>query len=420
MIKPLFNRMKIASKIVFLLVAISSISVLFATLSFITYEFYSAREQAQKNVELISNIVSQNMVAAVAFDDRESVMQLLNMLKADKSIVYAQVRNSHNEIIASYKDADFSTELTAMMNSDYLIFNKPLYLDADLHGNLLIISDNVNFRSQIKAYLLVAFLVLCSSIFVSLILSFRLQKSLSNPILTLSEFSKEIRDSGNYKLRVNIDSKDEIGELAKIFNQMLVHIQSRDLKLEEDVAKRTIELSSANKKLAHLAFHDNLTGLPNRILLEDRMQQAIKKLTRNPNKIVLLFIDMDGFKQVNDLLGHAAGDELLKDTAKQLSVHCRAEDTIARFGGDEFIMLITQHKNQDIAGLCQRIINSFNRFIQQREISLDVTLSIGVAYYGQHGKDFDTLKNYADAAMYQVKHNGKNGFMISKEQHHES
>ena len=82
MIKPLFNRMKIASKIVFLLVAISSISVLFATLSFITYEFYSAREQAQKNVELISNIVSQNMVAAVAFDDRESVMQLLHMREA--------------------------------------------------------------------------------------------------------------------------------------------------------------------------------------------------------------------------------------------------------------------------------------------------------------------------------------------------
>jgi diguanylate cyclase (GGDEF)-like protein/PAS domain S-box-containing protein len=164
-------------------------------------------------------------------------------------------------------------------------------------------------------------------------------------------------------------------------------------------------------QIAHLAEHDSLTDLPNRLLLNDRLEQAIAMAARLNDKIAVLFLDLDGFKHINDSLGHPIGDKLLQSVAARLRDCVRAPDTISRQGGDEFVVLLrTLHTPEDAIVATNRILKSvaIPHFIDRRE--LHVTTSIGVSLYPGDGKDAETLIKNADTAMYQAKESGRHGY----------
>lgn len=183
--------------------------------------------------------------------------------------------------------------------------------------------------------------------------------------------------------------------------------------LEHEVNQRTQELQKANTKLKHIADHDPLTCLPNRRLYYELLNHEIAKAERHHYKLAILHMDLDGFKAINDALGHAMGDVLLVNVAKRLKSSLRKEDLIARLGGDEFTICYSNIKElEDINLLCEILVNKIGQpmFLDQHQCHIGI--SIGVSLYPEHGKDYDTLMRVADSSMYQVKSQGKNNFAI--------
>jgi diguanylate cyclase (GGDEF)-like protein/PAS domain S-box-containing protein len=162
------------------------------------------------------------------------------------------------------------------------------------------------------------------------------------------------------------------------------------------------------EQIAHAAEHDFLTGLPNRLLLNDRIGQAIALAQRNQTKVAVLFLDMDGFKHINDSLGHPTGDKLLKCVANRLRDCVRAPDTVSRQGGDEFIVLLQGvDQPEDTAVAAKRLLKSVAEAYSMGQHILHITTSIGVSLYPDDGPDAETLIKNADTAMYQAKENGR-------------
>ncbi|HUX44045.1 MAG TPA: EAL domain-containing protein [Terracidiphilus sp.] len=168
-------------------------------------------------------------------------------------------------------------------------------------------------------------------------------------------------------------------------------------------------------ELAHLAEHDALTGLPNRLLFRDRLDQAIARAHRNSGRVVVVFVDLDRFKQINDSLGHSVGDSLLKSVAKRLIECVRAPDTVSRQGGDEFVLLLQDvEEPEDVAAAAIRILKCLENAYVIGAKRLFVNASMGVSMYPEDGLDAETLISNADIAMYQSKEMGRRTFQFFK------
>lgn len=184
--------------------------------------------------------------------------------------------------------------------------------------------------------------------------------------------------------------------------------------LDARLIARTTELARsltlANQELTQLTLHDILTGLPNRTLLADRIEQAIGKASEQGTCFALMFIDLDGFKPVNDAFGHHVGDQLLKAVAERLRGHLHSQDTLARIGGDEFVLLVELQEPGDAMGVAIKQVNLVSRPYRVAEHDLQLTASIGIVLYPGNGMDQHELLRNADAAMYHAKNAGKNGY----------
>jgi diguanylate cyclase (GGDEF)-like protein/PAS domain S-box-containing protein len=167
------------------------------------------------------------------------------------------------------------------------------------------------------------------------------------------------------------------------------------------------------EELIHQAHHDSLTGLPNRILFNDRLEQGIENSKRSGKKLALFFIDLDNFKEINDSLGHDVGDIVLQNVTKKLSAIVRGEDSIARLGGDEFTLIMQNLKHgQDASILAQKILKKFSKPIVANGNKLYVSCSIGISLYPDDGDSVQNLLKYADSAMYRAKEEGRNNFQF--------
>lgn len=183
-----------------------------------------------------------------------------------------------------------------------------------------------------------------------------------------------------------------------------------DARLEARTAVLADSLTQANQELTHLALHDMLTGLPNRTLLADRIQQAIEAVKEQGGCFALMFIDLDGFKPVNDAFGHHMGDQLLREVGLRLREDLRSHDTLARIGGDEFVLLVQLTQPDDALGLAERQVVLINRAFQVAEHELKISASVGIAMFPGNGNTPQELLMNADAAMYHAKGMGKNGY----------
>jgi diguanylate cyclase (GGDEF)-like protein/PAS domain S-box-containing protein len=171
------------------------------------------------------------------------------------------------------------------------------------------------------------------------------------------------------------------------------------------------QLKKNQHRLNHIAHHDSLTGLPNRLLFIDRLEQAILKAKRNKNTIALLFIDLDRFKQINDSFGHPTGDKVLKEAAIRLKQTIREEDTTSRIGGDEFTVILDDIElTQDIVKIADKLLRAFRIGFPIQDQELFLTCSIGISIYPQDGDDANTLIRNADSAMYKAKDSGRNAY----------
>jgi diguanylate cyclase (GGDEF)-like protein/PAS domain S-box-containing protein len=181
------------------------------------------------------------------------------------------------------------------------------------------------------------------------------------------------------------------------------------------VIRDITERKQTEEKIRQMAYHDSLTGLPNRKLFSDRLNIAIVQAQRNQKKVGIAMLDLDHFKDVNDTLGHTMGDLFLKATAERLHADLRKGDTIARFGGDEFVLILPDLETiEDAIQVAQKIVDSFCKPFLVDTHQLVVTTSIGIAVYPDDGTDDDILLRNADIAMYQAKQAGRARYQLYK------
>ena len=162
-----------------------------------------------------------------------------------------------------------------------------------------------------------------------------------------------------------------------------------------------------------LALTDPLTGLPNRRLLVDRVSMSLVRARRDQSAMAVLYLDLDGFKEINDRLGHGAGDALLKMVAGRLSAAVREEDTVARLGGDEFVIVLHLSGGADAGPVASKVIKAVSQPYDIEGQAVGITISAGVALYPVHGEDAETLMKSADLALYEAKRSGKNVYRIA-------
>lgn len=212
------------------------------------------------------------------------------------------------------------------------------------------------------------------------------------------------RDGSLIDVRVNSSAAEYAGRPAR-------------LEIVRDV---TAEMK-AQERIGFLAYHDTLTGLPNRTLGHDRLQQALSSAQRSGHLLGILYLDIDNFKHVNDAHGHAAGDQLLQEVARRLN-HClRASDTLCRISGDEFMILLPDlSSDHQVAHVCERILGQFRTPLEIDDgVPVSSSLSIGVAVFPRDGADISTLLRHADLALYQAKRAGRNGYRFFEQQMNE-
>lgn len=189
----------------------------------------------------------------------------------------------------------------------------------------------------------------------------------------------------------------------------VVHIMwsarwSEEYRARIAVARNVTALKHAEERLRHMAYHDALTGLPNRLLFQDRFNMALRRARRNREKIALLYLDLNEFKEVNDNYGHKAGDQLLRALVRRLVECLRESDTIARMGGDEFTMLLTDiHRPDAIDPVVEKVRAAVAKPFEFDECKITISASIGTAVYPDDGNDLDKLLHHADAGMYAMK-----------------
>ena len=221
---------------------------------------------------------------------------------------------------------------------------------------------------------------------------------------------REIKDHGRWKGQIWNRRRD--GEVY------LVRMSIAMIRDSEDEAIRYVAVFNdvtdswrKDEQIRHLALHDALTDLPNRSLLMERLGRQIVMAERDQRKLALMFLDLDRFKFVNDKLGHDVGDELLMTVAGKLQTLIRQTDTVARFGGDEFAILLDNPANtEEVAHIAERIVATINEPMQFNGMTAQVGISVGIAMYPQDGHtSADLLKN-ADSAMYLAKNGGKSSY----------
>jgi diguanylate cyclase (GGDEF)-like protein len=191
------------------------------------------------------------------------------------------------------------------------------------------------------------------------------------------------------------------------------HLDSRIRKHNRQLAQANTQLEEVNAQLQHVAMHDALSGLPNRLLLADRLSQAIAQAERHQSRFAVFVVDLDRFKAINDSLGHLAGDAMLKEVARRLASVLRKADTLARLGGDEFVLVLNEISSaQDVETIAGKVLADIARPVKLSDLELHTSASIGISLFPADGTDAETLLQHADAAMYHAKKNGRNAYQL--------
>jgi diguanylate cyclase (GGDEF)-like protein len=262
------------------------------------------------------------------------------------------------------------------------------------------VSEAYDLAAQAQTRIMLAIcLVLLVAIMVALVLS----RAVASPIRNVAAAMRGIAD-GLFDRRLDRPGLEEIDSLAGSFNVMAERLEERSAALEAEMLER----DRAEERIRYQAYHDSLTGLPNRMLLKDRLEMAIADSRRHGDPLAVMFLDLDRFKLVNDSMGHSYGDELLLGVSDRITTALREGDSVARVGGDEYVLLLPRVSDARQAFLAaQRVMTGLREPWDLNGKEFRVTASIGIAMFPGDGSDSETLMRNADTAMYRAKEDGR-------------
>ncbi|MGX5172814.1 putative bifunctional diguanylate cyclase/phosphodiesterase [Aliikangiella sp. IMCC44653] len=405
-------------------ILVTSSSALIIGMLFTGINFYKTTQTA-----LIADAVSQarllanNSLVPASLQDEDTLVKVLRTAALSEDFGAAvfdatgRILVTRDENASSFyiSEAEFKVESAVEWRNDQLRVWEPIIQeDGEVSGVIYLKLSTSRFSGLIREFALISLAIVATLCLGVYLLSLTIQRSISGPIIELDEITKEVSKSGDYAIRVPLHDYDEIGSLGRSFNQMLEKIEINQK--ERDAASEALQLNKkrlerAVKDLQYLANYDSLTQLPNRALCMDRIKYALKRASRTNAMVGILFLDLDHFKDVNDSLGHAVGDQLLKATSQRLLEKIRSEDTLARLGGDEFVIILNElHDIEDVISIVEKIVGSFEAPFKLSNYEVNTTVSVGVCMFPHDGADVDSLMKAADAAMYKAKEVGRNTY----------
>jgi diguanylate cyclase (GGDEF)-like protein len=395
-----------------LLILLACSIVLVATLiCFIAYSYFSSDQDSRTRLGALGDITAADVGTALAFGNEQTVTKVLSALRADPSIKQVFVLNEHDQVVASFHQetdavpGDLQQRLRALRSkTGRQVFDlspeveRPVIREGIHFGSILIEQDENIIIKKITDTIGISAIILLFALGLSYLLADRFQRVITKPLTGMASTMQEVSHTKDFSKRVPASGTDEIVQLAERFNEMLSEIEHRDVALLE-----------RQDQLHHLANFDSLTGLANRGLFNDRLEQALIRAARTGERLAVLFIDLDDFKMINDTHGHRTGDQLLLETAARLVAGSRGCDTLARLGGDEFTVVLHDVKTTENALFVARkhLENLFHHY-QIDDKRMFVSASIGVALFPEHGSTAEILVKNADSAMYLAKEKGKN------------
>jgi diguanylate cyclase (GGDEF)-like protein len=441
----LLQDVPIRQKLILISMLVSAAALFLAGVGFLGVELLEYQEARERSLTTVGEVIAANTTAALAFEDASAAEDTLAALRAERAIASACLYGADGALFAYYfrvptgsgcsKKAEYASGASGD-GAEGMALWFPVKMGESRLGSLVVRSEPIPWLERLTRRASILIVVVLLSLAVATPFASRLQHAISAPLQRLVHVSRKISVSRDYTLRVPDEGHDELGKLIASFNEMLGQIEVRDQELErrrdeldEKVQARTAELvdvieklrqeieqrERAEERIRYLAYYDVLTGLPNRQFLKDRLEEAL--LSREDNYVALLFVDLDRFKEVNDSLGHAIGDILLKHVAQRIQYCVRRtdcvsrnghddEDTtvVSRQGGDEFIVLLGWIREESDAGLvAERIATSLEDPFQLGDREVVIGASVGVAVCPGDGEDSGTLMKHADIAMYHAK-----------------
>ncbi len=361
---------------------------------------------AGHNLQLIARSLAYTLEAAVVFNDRAAVRDALEQICKTEEIAQVAVFDKDGELLASL-DTPNNTVLNSaeqaiarLLLPDVVI--QPITYQGKQIGALHISGQGTTLLRFLIGGLLGLLASLALSALGATYGSKRIQRAITQPLRNLSQVAHNISVERTFNQRVPATHIADLNELAEDFNALLDQLESWQHQLERE-----------NASLAHQASHDALTGLPNRAFFESRLLGSMREARDSQTQMAVLFLDSNRFKEINDQLGHAAGDAVLIAIAQRLRAQLREGDTVARLGGDEFAVLLKPiHHEDDAVLIADKIIDSMHKPIVLPEGgSITTSLSIGIALYPEHADNPEALVHEADVAMYHAKRSQRGRIM---------
>jgi diguanylate cyclase (GGDEF)-like protein len=387
----------------------------------LAFETYSKHQTLINIVHTSADIIGRNSVAAILFSNEQDAHELLTSLEAVPEILQAAILLPDGSILAKYRangpiDCQPINNAPELILANKLQFNwcsvllyHPITLHDQQIGSVVLEHSTKSLGHEILINLLFSLIAIAITLAISQLTWRRYTNTITGPLLDLSKLTQQVQKNQDFSLRADIKTNNEVGSLASNFNRMMEQLQHRDVRLKDELYQRR----NAEERLNELAYFDNVTGLNNRHYFMEQLNNTIGYAEHSQQNCAVLFIDLDGFKKVNDTLGHASGDQLLRLVSHRLREGLRSNDIICRLGGDEFAVIVKAGITlQQVETLAQRLAQSIAPVYLLEGERVFVTASIGISLYPEQADNLEMLIRNADIAMYQAKEQGKNGYCI--------
>ena len=379
-------------------------------------------KQLEVNERVILDLIgdlSRFALFTLEFDDLQTYIEKIS---EDPHVVKVLIIDRNDRVTASSNVSDIGSSTPELNNTAYEYWLlKEVKNASGVLGSVAVNYSNAELIAAKKEVLFLGIRVALSGMTIIAVVGILTGYLLTRKLEVLSNAAQRIKE-GHLDVQTNLTGRDELALLGQTFDGMVTSFkvtidklrsgenelrEARD-ELETRVDERTLALATANKELERLAMHDPLTNLPNRALLLLRLQQAIERSQQQRSTFATLMMDLDRFKEVNDTLGHDVGDELLVKVSARVSKLLRKTDTVARIGGDEFAIVLSDVTQEQAVSISEKIGACLSSEFVVANHKFNIGCSIGVAMFPEHGVDSSVLLKCADLAMYVAKRNHLN------------
>lgn len=413
MLRPRFEKLSIRHKLFYMHLLVTGSAMLLLFIAVVTYQFLSFKHDLMNDLDSQLTVIENSIGAALAFEDASAAKEMLDSLSLNKSVERAYISINDTDVFAEYraKALDKNSEQFASQwpGPDKLHLTRPVIINGSERGTIHLVANMDKVHARIQVFALFLLTAVLMSMVLARFISRHLNRYITEPIGYLEHLVTKITKSQKYTERSSIQTVDEIGALSAGINTMLDNITHRDEQLRQELDQRM----QIEKRLDQLAYFDHQTTLPNRHAFTEHINHTMRICSAEGRAFYLLMLDLDNFKVVNDTIGHAAGDKLLKECGKRLHSILSETDGIFRIGGDEFaITLQGVESSADVEKICHRITHAVSQKFTIDKHEIFVGVSIGVVQYINGNYSESSLVKNADIAMYWAKADGKNTFKL--------